>query len=183
MSTVFGAVNEVSLVLKESDRPFSEQFGGTLSTFGALLAESGAFEQVKPGHTVFAFTDKAYRKLMKQIESGQNRHDLSHEEKRALIHYHLSPDALAYEDLLTPSLDRQVDTMQGSPVGITYENDAVLVRDVRQQVARVLAAVASAPEEGEEAGAPRRHLYLIDSVLVPTAAMLVRSAPRHRSVE
>lgn len=168
MSTLFGGSDLSALELKESDLPFAEQFTGPLSAFGELLDDAGLTRDVKPGHTVFAFTNKAYKKLLKQLDASQGRSELDDDEKRAIARYHVSPEAVPYEDALLPSLDTQIDTLQGSPLAMSYENDCVLVRDVRQQAARAVAAVSTSDEQEG-----RKHLYIIDAVLVPTAAMMM----------
>jgi len=151
--------------LNESPLPLRSLFTGNLSKFGSLLQEHSLPAGTK---TIFAFTNKAWSKLLKRLEESQGRVELTRAEKAAIASYALSPDPAPYAATVLTGEEQQLDTFSGSPIAMSCENGALLVRDVRQQAGKVLEVIRPAGDDEDV------HVYVVDKVFIPTSAQLVR---------
>jgi hypothetical protein len=150
--------------LTESPLPLKSLFTGNLSKFGAMVQEHGIPAGTK---TLIAFTDKAWFKLIKRLEESQGRTELTRQEKSAIAAYALSPDPAPYAETVLTGEEKQLDTFSGSPISMSCENGALLVRDVRQQAGKVLEVIRPAGDDEDV------HIYVVDRVFIPTSAQLL----------
>jgi hypothetical protein len=176
--SVFGSAEgfeEPLVTVEEKQLKFEELFTGVLSEFGTMMDElglscDGVPRRVKPGHTVFAFTNEALHKLEKNfIKKKRGSKKLTPEEVRILISSHISPDTLSYASITLTSPERQLDTLVGSPVSLSCERGKAVVRDTRGSGAHILSVLVPDKDEGGNG----RCVYVIDECLVHTAANLV----------
>jgi hypothetical protein len=149
--------------LTESPLQLHALFTGNLSQFGEMLQETcgGVPREAK---TVFAFTNTALAKLLKQLDKSQGRSTLEPREKMSIVRYALSSDPAPYAVVAAAGEEHQLDTLCGSPINIRPAGDSLFVWDVRSKAAKVLEVILPAGEEGSAA----RHVYVLDKVLVAT---------------